>query len=165
METHPPKLIEDIVGLLVPPAYREHVLGDWHERYTSVSRYLLDVATTLPLIITSHIRRTFSIELFVAELCGLYIAFASGSFIRGPGFLYDERVLLPLALTIGVVVTVLVLRDAYADPRDDSTRKTLLDAGLAITFAYAAQRVFGLWSSRLLMPPWSCQIRSSGQMR
>lgn len=154
METHPPKLIEDIVGLLVPPAYREHVLGDWHERYTSVSRYLLDVAATLPLIITSQIRRTFRIELFVAELCGLYIAFASGSLIRGPGYLYDEHVVLPLALVIGVVLAVLVFRDAYADPRDESSRKTLLDAGLAVTFAYVAQGVFGLLSSRLLLPPW-----------
>jgi hypothetical protein len=50
MENHPPKLIERIVGALVPPACREHVLGDWYERYTSLSQYLWDATTTLPFI-------------------------------------------------------------------------------------------------------------------
>jgi hypothetical protein len=33
LETGPPALIESIVQLLTPPASREHVLGDFHERY------------------------------------------------------------------------------------------------------------------------------------
>ena len=51
LEVHPrpPVVIENIVRLLVPPASREHVMGDLRERYRSPRQYLLDVFQGLPL--------------------------------------------------------------------------------------------------------------------
>jgi hypothetical protein len=42
MEAGPPKVIEAVVRTLVPPASREHVLGDLRERYVSPGRYVID---------------------------------------------------------------------------------------------------------------------------
>jgi len=154
METHPPKLVEEIVGAFIPPACREHGLGDWYELYKSPSQYLFDAGATLPFVVASQIRRTFSIQLFLSELCGLYIAFACGSFWRGPGYLYDARLLLPLALIIGAVLFILTIRDAYDDPLDESAGKKYFDAGLALTLANFAQRAIGVLTARPMLPVW-----------
>jgi hypothetical protein len=56
--SRPPELMEKIVRLLVPPATREHVMGDLSERYRSPRQYLTEVLRSLPFIIVSQIRRT-----------------------------------------------------------------------------------------------------------
>src|SRR6185295_4003246 len=58
METRPTALAEAVVRALVPPASREHVLGDLQERCTSTRQYLLDALAALPFIVGSRIRRT-----------------------------------------------------------------------------------------------------------
>ena len=64
METHPgklaarpPRFIEAIVERTLPPACREHVLGDMREEYVSRFGYLRDVAHTVPFIMAERIRR------------------------------------------------------------------------------------------------------------
>src|ERR1041384_7011861 len=58
METRPPALIEKLVRALIPPASREHVVGDLNERYVSPRQYLLDALRALPYLIASRLRRT-----------------------------------------------------------------------------------------------------------
>ena len=58
MASGPPKTFEALVAVVIPPACREEVLGDLHERYRSTRRYGLDVASTVPLVILSRIQRT-----------------------------------------------------------------------------------------------------------
>lgn len=58
MHSRPPAVIENMVRLLVPPASREHVMGDLSERYRSPRQYLMDAFQSLPLIIASQVRRT-----------------------------------------------------------------------------------------------------------
>ena len=58
VEARPPALIESAVGLIVPPAAREHVLGDLAERYASPGLYVLEAARYLPFVFASQIRRT-----------------------------------------------------------------------------------------------------------
>src|SRR5262245_6611907 len=100
METRPPKLIETIAGTLIPHDCREHVLGDLHERFVSIAWYLWDVVSTLPFLFVSQVRRTFRLELFFAEACGLYLAFAGASLVAGPSYLHDHRSLVPLGIVI-----------------------------------------------------------------
>jgi hypothetical protein len=152
MEAHPPRLIEDIFGALIPPACREHVLGDWHERYTSPSQYISDAIVTLPFIIVSQIRRTFRIELFLAELCAAYIAFGLASFRDGPGYLFAEGMLLPLAIMIGAVLFPLIVTEAYRDRDNESLRWMCLRVGIALASGYFVQGVLGLLDSGLKLP-------------
>src|SRR5262245_58099479 len=120
MEAHPPKLIETLVTRLIPAPCREHVLGDLHERYNSPSRYILDALSVLPYVVFSQVRRTASGLLITGQAAALYVAFAGASLVAGPGYLYDNGALVPLAITIAVMLAALVLCDAYADPRRPS---------------------------------------------
>ena len=58
MHAGPSKTAEAIVAVFVPPACREEVLGDLHERYRFPLQYGLDALRTVPLVIISKIRRT-----------------------------------------------------------------------------------------------------------
>src|SRR5579862_6342350 len=62
MEARPSPLIEAIVTVLMPAAYREHVMGDLNERYTSPSQYIADAIQTVPFVLWSHIRRSLNLR-------------------------------------------------------------------------------------------------------
>ena len=154
METGPPKLIEDIVGILIPPACREHVLGDMYEQYVSPAQYIRNALATLPFIVASQVRRSFRLELFFSQMCVLYLAFSGASLAAGPAFLYDHAALLPLGIVIGIALLVLVLCDAYAVPQDHSSRKLGLEVGMALSVVWCAQRVFAVFKPEWMLPNW-----------
>jgi len=154
METHPPELIEAIVEKLIPPACREHVLGDLCERFESRSQYVLDALRTVPFVIASQVRRTFDIAVFLSEASALYIGFAAASLAGGPGFLYDHSAFLPIALVMAVVLIVFTLRDAYADRNDRSEQRAAFDVWLALALAYASQGSMRLLHPQWLLPAW-----------
>lgn len=58
MEARPSPIAEAIIGACLPPACREEVLGDLHERYQSSTQYLLDAFHTIPLVLASQVLRT-----------------------------------------------------------------------------------------------------------
>jgi hypothetical protein len=63
-DTHPPRWLQAVVSALLPPAYRDIVLGDLHERFRNRGRharrlrYMGDVVTTVPQILRIQIRRS-----------------------------------------------------------------------------------------------------------
>ena len=71
----PSRFAEAVVGLLLPPACREHVLGDLHERYQSPQQYWPEAIRTVPLVILSRIRRTTDIVVLLMEICTTYMSF------------------------------------------------------------------------------------------
>ncbi len=58
MEARPSPIAEAIIGACLPPACREEVLGDLHERYQSSTHYLFDAFQTVPLVLASQVLRT-----------------------------------------------------------------------------------------------------------
>jgi hypothetical protein len=50
MGTGPRPLIERLVGALIPPPSREHVLGDLCQRYKSDWQYVLDACRVVPTL-------------------------------------------------------------------------------------------------------------------
>jgi hypothetical protein len=80
MEARPPALIDAIVGHLIPPACREHVLGDLCERYTSPIGYLVEAIRTIPLVIAGRIRRTCDALLVLGEAQILLLTFYGAAF-------------------------------------------------------------------------------------
>ncbi len=132
VEACPPALIELAVRLLVPPAAREHVLGDLAERYSSPGQYLVEAARTLPFVVASQIRRTspFAMWPMVAlMLTSGFGAGANGSWLRGA--------IPALATMIGFM-----FRDAYRVPDLQHTwRQGLVDATVAAAGAVLSQAV------------------------
>ena len=98
MRAGPNRLMEALVSLLLPPACREHVLGDLYERYTSPRQYIADAALTLPLVIASRIRRTTDGVVLFMEAGTLYSSFfIAARFLDAP-FLAQPEALLRLAI-------------------------------------------------------------------
>jgi hypothetical protein len=95
----PSKAAEAIAALLLPPACREEVLGDLHERYCSPARYWLDVLSTAPMVVISRVRRTSDAQVLLAQACVLYLAFFA-----------SERP----AVATGAALLGIVLEGAYA---------------------------------------------------
>jgi hypothetical protein len=104
METRPPEMIARFVRLLVPPAEREHVLGDLAERYESPARYLADAFKVLPFVVASRMRRTVN-----PGLSAFLAFFLWFGVFWGP----QQRHWLVAAIPTLVGVMTLALRDAY----------------------------------------------------
>jgi len=142
MRTSPPSVIESIVGLLVPPLAREHVLGDLAERYTSLGKYVLDTLRTVPAVVISQIRRTSYFPMWPVIGFGLTIAFGRGA-----------EAWWPLAV-IPSVITLLafMFRDAYRmpDPKHPR-RKGLVDIAIVAGVVLASEAVVGLWHQEWLI--------------
>jgi hypothetical protein len=132
METRPPALAEAVVRALVPPASREHVLGDLHERFTSTRQYLLDALAALPFVIGSRIRRTTHPVGFVFTVAFLWFAV-----FYGP----SQKSWLTALIPSVCGALAFVFRDAYRTIKPRCVREAAFDAG---AFALAVALSQGL---------------------
>jgi hypothetical protein len=154
MRSGPSKIAEAVVAAFVPPACREEVLGDLHERYRSSGQYAIDALSTIPLVILSRIRRTADPQVLVMQAFTWYMSFLGASWLIDPGFLNQRDALLRLAIPGGMAMLGLVLEDSYAKPGPRSalnlTRAPLFSLGLAL----ASQGIFKIGNSELAIPNW-----------
>ena len=139
MSTSPPRAVEALVSLLLPPASREHVVGDLHERCTSGPQYIVEAICTVPLVIASRIRRTTDAVVLFMEAGVLYSTYLAAARFLDPALLTDERGLLRLAIPPAVVLVSLMLADAYADARKRSPLRPILGTALAAGLAFLSQ--------------------------
>jgi hypothetical protein len=153
MKPGPSRTAETLLGLLIPPACREEVLGDLHERYTGPLQYLADACSAVPAVIISRIRRTTDPQVLLLEAFALYLSFVGVAWLFSQGsFLYEPSGLLRLAIPAAVTLLTLVLLDAYADPSKRSPVKPLLQTAAAIGFAFLSQATFWAASPDLTVP-------------
>jgi hypothetical protein len=114
MKSVPPKAIEIPIGLLIPPACREEVLGDLCERYTGPGQYLLDAVRAVPLVIVSRVRRTTDPAVLLIEALALFLSFLVGAWYIDRDLLAGQWGLWLLTIPVAVALAAMVLRDAYA---------------------------------------------------
>ena len=84
LETRPPVLIDAVARALIPPACREHVIGDLWERYRSPWQFVLDAAGTIPFVVASQIRRTSTLAGVVIHAFVLFVSLGTSSQAREP---------------------------------------------------------------------------------
>jgi hypothetical protein len=135
METRPPEVIERIVGWLVPPVCREHVLGDLSERYVSPRQYLLDALKTVPFVVASRVRRTSKPALWIINAALLLIT-ATASFWESPAENWMAAIVPALVGSL-----LLALRDAYRSPGTKAFRASAIDVGIAASGILLSQLV------------------------
>ncbi len=153
MQPVPPKAMERVVGWLIPPACREEVLGDLHERYTSPRQYFLDVARTVPLVVVSQIRRTADAQVLLIEAFALYLPFLAAAWVLGGlAFLYEQSGFLRLAIPAVTALGALILGDAYADRRKPENYQAMRGAALGGASACLSQIVIWAVNAGLLVP-------------
>ncbi len=153
MKAAPSRVAEAVVGILIPPACREQVLGDLRERYTGPRRYFADACSAVPCVIVSRIRRTTDPRVLLLEAFALYLSFVGVARALGQtSFLYEPLGLLRLAIPTAVTLLALVLADAYADPARRSPARPMLQSALGIGFAFLSQATFWATNPEFAVP-------------
>jgi hypothetical protein len=131
VETRPPALIEGIVRTLMPPLAREGVLGDFAERYRSPGQYALDAIASLPMIVSSQVRRSSSLPVLGLQV---FILFAClGGFSAAGG---TPPIWLRAAIPTAAAMLALILRDAYRTTDRYTIGRAVAD-GLTVTACVA----------------------------
>jgi hypothetical protein len=108
----------------------------------------------LPFVIASQIRRTFSIELFLSEACGLYIAFGGAALAGGLEYMYDRAAFTALGIVIAAVLLVLVFCDAYTNSKDRRSARLRFEVAIALAFGFVARSVAQAINSTWALPMW-----------
>jgi hypothetical protein len=154
MRRPPPKILERIATLLIPPASREEVLGDLHERCSSAWGYCKDALIVIPCVIASRIRRIVDPPVLLLQVTVVYLSFLIAAWIAGGlGHTLDEWELWRLTIPTGAILIGMVLTEVYAKPgissRWQPVRGPLLGAALAFVSRVAVPLQILLYGAAL----------------
>lgn len=122
MSPGPPKILEDLAKVLIPPSCREEVLGDLYERYKSPPQYVGDLVSTLPFVILGRIMRTTPVRLLLMEAVLVYVSFLAAAWYVARTVVMAEGGLVRLAISSGLALMYLLISDAFTGPRQRSTK-------------------------------------------
>jgi hypothetical protein len=154
MYSGPSKAAEALVAVLTPPACREEVLGDLHERYRSPGQYGFDVLRTVPLVIISRIRRTADPQVLLIQAFALYISFLGASWFASRALLREQWEFFRLAIPAAMAMLGLILEDAYANAGRRSRLKLVRGPIVGLGLALVSQGVFWAGDPDLAVPRW-----------
>jgi hypothetical protein len=141
-------MMESVAGFFIPPACREEVLGDLHERFENPRQYFREALCTVPLVILSRIRRTTDPGVLLLEAFALYLSFAATAIASGFNrFLVEQHGYVRLTLPVLMALLALVLVDAYSR----TERRPLLGA-IAAFCALVFQAEFQTTNLELAFP-------------
>ncbi len=143
-------MIEKIVGIFIPPACREEVLGDMRERNEGIQLFLYDALRTVPFVIASRIRRTTDSVVLSMEAFCCYISFLAAAWALDRPLVYSQGGLLRLAIPCAIALAILVLADAYANPRKKSWLRPFLSVTIAFVAVFLIHLFHPLLEQRLL---------------
>jgi hypothetical protein len=115
MRAHPSARAEAIAAFFTPPACREEVLGDLHERYRAPWPYAMEALRTIPLVIFSQIRRITDPQSLMIQAGTIYLAFAAAAWLNDPSLFVTKSGLFRLAFLAAIVLVNALLDDAFAD--------------------------------------------------
>ena len=141
LETRPPVLIDAVVRALIPPACREHVVGDLWERYHSPWQFLLDSARTIPFVVASQIRRTSTLAGVVIHAFVLFVSVGVGA-----GRLW------PAIAAVSGALLGFVLRDAYRRVPSMTVKQVAIDLLYGAAGLLGSQAIVALVLPALLLP-------------
>ena len=154
MKSGPSKTAEAIVAVFVPPASREEVLGDLHERYRSPRQYGVDALCTVPLVIISRIRRTADPQVLLIQAFALYVSFLGAAWFNDGTLVRERWELLRLAIPAGTALLGLILEDTYASPGRRSLPSLMRGPMLGLGLALVSQGAFWTGNPGLAVPRW-----------
>jgi hypothetical protein len=156
MKAQPPRVIESLLAFLIPAVCREHVLGDLHERFTSLRQYIGDGVRTVPYVILSRIRRVIDMRVLLMEASALYFSFVSAAWrLEGVAFLHEQRAFLRLTIPNVVALLVLIAGDAYSDPGfRKSPLGRVLGAMVGVGSAFLSEVALSAVNAKLALPRW-----------
>jgi hypothetical protein len=154
MYSGPSKTAEAIVAVLVPPACREEVLGDLHERFKSPLQYAADALRTVPLVIISRMRRTADPQTLLIQALALYMSFLGAAWLKDGAVLRGQWGLFRLAIPAAMATLGLLLDDTYANPGRRSALTFARGPLRGLVLAVASQGMLWISNPGLAIPRW-----------
>jgi hypothetical protein len=159
MPSGPSKTLEAIVGLFVPPACREEVLGDLHEKYSGTAQYILLALQVVPCVIVSRIWRVTDARVLLMQTLLIYASYLAAAWYTNKAFLYGRYGLSRLAVPAVLAVAFMMLEDAWWAAREKSPWRLTAEVGLGtfLAFSWMERRLpdtlnlFGACASLLLV--------------
>jgi hypothetical protein len=136
MPSRPPKTLEAIVGLFVPPACREEVLGDLFERYTGPVRYIGVAISVIPCVIVSRIRRTADAQVLMMEALLIYASYLTAAWYTDKTLLMESWGFFRLAIPAVLAVAFMMFEDAWSRVRDKSPFRLTGEVAIGTLFAF-----------------------------
>lgn len=152
MHAAPSRFAEALVAVVLPPACREEVLGDLHERYRSPWQYASDALLTAPLVVWSRIRRTADAQVLLIQAFALYLSFLGAAEWTDAALLHEQWGMVKLAIPAAMFLLGSVLEDAYACPGRRSLLALVRGPLVGLGMALLSQGVVRAGSSDLLIP-------------
>jgi hypothetical protein len=152
MSSGPPKIAETMVALLIPPACREEIVGDLHQRFESPLQYAADAFHTVPLVVLSRMRRTADPQILLIQAFALYMSFLGAAWLADPSLLQRRWGLFRLAIPAAITLLGLLLDDIYANPATRSALHFARGPLLGILLAFASQEMLWLGKPDLTVP-------------
>jgi hypothetical protein len=143
-------VIDRIVGIFIPPACREEVLGDLRERNEGVQLFIYDALRTVPFAIVSRIRRTTDSVVLLMEAFCCYVSFLAVAWVAEPSMAASREGLLRLAIPGAIALGVLVVADAYANPRKKSVLRPFIAVALAFAVVFLVHVIHPLLPGMML---------------
>lgn len=155
MHSGPSRIAQAIVSAFVPPACREEVVGDLHERFKSPLQYAGDALHTVPLVIVSRIRRTADPQILLIQAFTFYMSFLGAAWLQDGMLLREQAGLLRLAIPAAMAIVGLILDDAYANPARQSVLSFVRAPLLGLVLALASQELLWIGKPDLAIPRWT----------
>jgi hypothetical protein len=142
MPSGPPNKLEAFVGLWIPPACREEVLGDLHEKYTGPWQYIALAMSVIPFVVLSRIRRTTDIFVLLTDALLIYGSFLAAVWYKDRTSLTGQWGLLRLAIPTVLNLAGPILEHAW----DFETKwpRALINGavvGIGIYFSFSGEIV------------------------
>jgi hypothetical protein len=132
----PPEALERLIGFVIPPACREEVLGDLHEKFTGPVQYIVLAISVVPFVIVSRIRRTTDARVLLMGALLLYASYLSAAWLTDRALLVSQWGLLRLAVPAVLALMLMVLADAWSPVGEESSVRRLGQAVFGVLFAY-----------------------------
>jgi hypothetical protein len=154
MKRGPSKSAEALVAILIPPACREEVVGDLHERYRSQGQYAFDALMAVPLVILSRIRRTSDPQVILMQAFALYLSFLCAAWFRNAALLRSQWGLLRLSIPAGITLIVMMLEDAYARPGRRAPIGLVRGPMFGVVCALVSQGMLWSGDTEFALQPW-----------
>ena len=158
------KRLQMIIERLLPPASREHVLGDLQERFQTTEptkagkQYFVDAIIAVPLVIWSQLRRTVDPRLLCLEALVLYSAIITAAFLvfgsDAPAFLNNQYGMLRIALPVLLTLVALMLASVYSTPRQQPVWNQVRQTSFALGIAFLSNIAIGSFVDGAAVPRW-----------
>ncbi len=136
MPSRPSKILEAIVSLFIPPACREEVLGDLHERCTGPVQYVFLAMRVVPFVIVSRIRRTADAQILMMEALLIYASYLTAAWYTDKTVLMDEWGFLRLVVPAVLAVAFMMVEDAWSRVKERSALRLTGEVAMGTLFAF-----------------------------